>query len=84
MEGIQFLPGSDSLVSISSDQGVKIWDSQTGIIQQRLDHEMMSPRVHDVIPATDKLIYVLDRNVNKVKTYNCETQEVTKLMHFSF
>ena len=85
MEGILFLPGSDSLVSISSDQGVKIWESETGMIQQRLDHEMMSPRVNDVIPATDKLIYVLDRNENKVKTYDCATQEVLKyFLHIFF
>ena len=76
MEGIQFLPGGQSLVSISSDQGVKIWESQTGEIQQRLDHEMMAPRCQDLIPASDELVYFLDRNENKVKTYSTEKQEV--------
>ena len=63
-------------MSISSDQGVKIWESQTGVIQQRLDHEMMAPRRQDLIPASDELIYFLDRNENKVKTYSTEKQEV--------
>ena len=82
MEGIQFLPGGQSLVSISSDQGVKIWESQTGEIQQRLDHEMMAPRCQDLIPASDKLVYFLDRNENKVKTYSTEKQEVSLPMFF--
>ena len=77
MEGIHFLPGGQSLVSISSDQGVKIWESQTGVIQQRLDHEMMAPKRQDLIPASDNLIYFLDRNENKVKTYSTEKQEVS-------
>ncbi len=49
IEGVQFFPGSDKLITVSSDQGIKVWDSESGDALQRLDHEVLSNRPQDVI-----------------------------------